>query len=45
MCTKFEKAMLYYNHLMSKVEFGSDAYKLLCLAKYRYIEDYNVAKN
>lgn len=38
--TKFSKAMKYYNDLINQVEIGSLEYRLLCLAKYRYIDDY-----
>jgi hypothetical protein len=38
--TTFTKGMEYLNNLINKVEKGSEAYKLLCLAKYRYVQDF-----
>lgn len=38
--TKFSIAMKYYNDLINQVVVGSFEYKLLCLAKYKYIDDY-----
>lgn len=37
--TKFTKAMEYYNNLLSQVKVGSKEFKLLCLAKFKYIQD------
>jgi len=37
--TKFTKAMEYYNNLLNQVEVGSREFKLLCLAKFKYIQD------
>jgi hypothetical protein len=36
---KFVKAIQYFNSLINQVEVGSKEYKLLCLAKYKYIQD------
>lgn len=38
--TKFTKAMEYFNTIIDQVEIGSKEYKLMCLLKYRYIQDY-----
>lgn len=38
--TKFTKAMEYFNNIIDKVEKGSKEYKLMCLLKYRYIQNY-----
>jgi len=38
--TKFTKAMKFFNNTISKVEKGSEAYKLMCDLKYRYIQDF-----
>jgi hypothetical protein len=38
--TKFTKGMEYFNEVISKVEIGSESYKLLCLLKHRYIQDF-----
>lgn len=38
--TKFTKAMNFFNNLLNQVEIGSKEYKLLSLAKFRYIQDY-----
>jgi len=40
MTTKFTKAMEYFNEQINKVEKGSEEYKLMCLLKYRYIQDF-----
>ncbi len=40
MITKFTKGINYLNNLINQVEHGSKEYKLLVLAKYRYIQDY-----
>lgn len=36
--TKFTKAMEAYNSLINTVEYESEDYKRLCLAKYIYIK-------
>ena len=36
---KFVKAIEYLNNLINQVEVGSKEYRLLCLAKYKYIQD------
>ena len=38
--TKFTKGVAYFNSIIDKVEKDSEEYKLLCLLKYRYIQDY-----
>lgn len=38
--TKFAKAMEYFNSIINKVERGSEEYKLMCLLKYRYAQDF-----
>lgn len=38
--TKFTKGIEYFNYIINKVEKGSNEYKLMCLLKYRYIQDY-----
>lgn len=38
--TKFTKTMIYFNNLINQVEIGSKEYKLMCLLKYKYIQDY-----
>jgi hypothetical protein len=38
--TKFTKAMKYFNDIINQVEVGSKEYQLMCLLKYRYIQDY-----
>lgn len=37
--TKLTKAMKYFNNIINQVERGSKEYKLMCLLKYRYIQD------
>lgn len=41
MVTKFTKAMEYFNNIINKVEKGSYEYHLMCLLKYKYIQDYD----
>ena len=36
----FTKAMEYFNSVINQVEKGSNEYQLMCLLKYRYIQDY-----
>jgi len=38
--TKFTKGIGYFNDIINKVEKGSKEYRLMCLLKYRYIQDY-----
>lgn len=38
--TKFTKALEYFNSIINQVEKGSKEYKLMCLLKYRYIQDH-----
>jgi hypothetical protein len=38
--TKFTKAIEYFNSVINQVEKGSKEYRLMCLLKYRYIQDY-----
>ncbi len=40
MTTKFTKGMEYFNEIINKVEVGGEAYKLMCLLKYKYIQDF-----
>jgi hypothetical protein len=40
MKTKFSKGMEYFNSIIDKAEHGSEEYRLMCLLKYRYIQDY-----
>ena len=38
--TKFTKTVEYFNSIINQVEKESKEYKLMCLLKYRYIQDY-----
>lgn len=38
--TKLTKGIEYFNNIINKVEKGSKEYQLMCLLKYRYIQDY-----
>jgi hypothetical protein len=38
--TRFSKGLKYLNELINKTQTGSECYRLLVRAKYRYINDY-----